>query len=808
MQRPESADFSAVLSSLTGERKRAMEFLSQSLPESDRDSYPPALFLSFCDHALRLRETVEECRRLDEELFFHYVLFPRVNDEDLSDHRALFYRELWPRVAGLGTEEAVLAVNRWCHEQASYQMQDARTASPLTVFRCGSGRCGEESAFLVAALRSVGIAARQVYAPLWAHCEDNHAWVEALCGGRWRFLGACEPEPELDRGWFNSAAARAVLVHSRLFGRGSHPLHGELLPEGPSAGGVCWYNQTARYAAVCPRRFQVNREGRPLPGAQLTLYLLNEAAFRPIARLAAGPDGSACVSLGRGSLWVSARMEGLSAEGLLPAEEETLLLELQPPKAGENKWIPFSFPAPAPGPLPAPLNAAGKQRRKEELQKGEAARRQKLASLFDPIRAEQMPEAADLLKEARGNFDAVFRFLSRDNNPWRERLLRALPVKDLRDADADILEDHLQGALPFADRFPEDVFQHYLLSPRISREPLTAWRSFLAAAPLDPAVSPCKGNYPSLCWPPDCAWKAGRCGRHSRDILTVALLRAHGIPARLRALDGVPELWQNGKFLPLRPERCGTLVLQSPAAPPLLYRRDWSLARWTEEGWQNLEPQARWEKDGCSLRLPAGRYRLLTAVRLPSGDQLAARRELELAAGETAEISLSLPQSSLRDLLYCRALPEIAAADAEGTRYPQAIPAGGSPSILLWLEEGAEPTEHLLHELTAAGPRDERVVLFLRGPDSLRHPALARYRSVHPEAEIRFDDWEYDVEQLARLLACDPERPPLCILCDGQGRAAYAASGYRVGLADLLLHMLGELKASPLAGEEPQPSAQ
>ncbi len=70
------------------------------------------------------------------------------------------------------------------------------------------GRCGEESTFLVAALRSVGIPARQVYTPRWAHTDDNHAWVEAWADGKWYFLGACEPEPVLNLGWFNAPASR------------------------------------------------------------------------------------------------------------------------------------------------------------------------------------------------------------------------------------------------------------------------------------------------------------------------------------------------------------------------------------------------------------------------------------------------------------------------------------------------------------------------------------------------------------------------------------------------------------------------
>ena len=239
------AAWGSALAELTGERRRAVDFLLDHLPQSDLDCYPPDLFLRFTDHALAVREAAPWCGELDWEIFAHYVLFPRVNDADLSFHREIFHASLWPRVRDLPTQEdRVLEVNRWCHEHAAYQAQDQRTASPLTVYRCGSGRCGEESAFLVSALRSVGIPARQVYAPRWSHCDDNHAWVEALCGRTWRFLGACEPEPVLDRGWFTTAASRAVLVHSRVFGTGTHPLHGT--PLGPQ-GQVSWFNQTAQY---------------------------------------------------------------------------------------------------------------------------------------------------------------------------------------------------------------------------------------------------------------------------------------------------------------------------------------------------------------------------------------------------------------------------------------------------------------------------------------------------------------------------------------------------------------------------------
>ena len=69
----------------------------------------------------------------------------------------------------------------------------------------------------MAALRSIGIPARQVYTPRWAHCDSNHAWVEAWADGQWYYIGACEPEARLNQGWFSPPARRAMLINTRIF---------------------------------------------------------------------------------------------------------------------------------------------------------------------------------------------------------------------------------------------------------------------------------------------------------------------------------------------------------------------------------------------------------------------------------------------------------------------------------------------------------------------------------------------------------------------------------------------------------------
>ena len=72
--------------------------------------------------------------------------------------------------------------------------------------------------------------------------------------GEWHFLGACEPEPVLDLGWFNAPAARGMLMHTRVFGRYEGP-------EQVLSQSACYteINVTSNYAEVSPLTPRDNR---------------------------------------------------------------------------------------------------------------------------------------------------------------------------------------------------------------------------------------------------------------------------------------------------------------------------------------------------------------------------------------------------------------------------------------------------------------------------------------------------------------------------------------------------------------------
>ena len=215
--------FTVFNQSMTPEEKEAMSFLYAYMPVGDIADYSGEFFLKNVQTSFQAKQEMPWGKQIPEDIFRHFVLPIRVNNENLDESRIVFYQELKDRVKGLSLHDAVIEVNHWCHEKVIYTPSDARTSSPLASVKTAYGRCGEESTFTVAALRSVGIPARQVYTPRWAHTDDNHAWVEAWVDGQWYFLGACEPEPVLNLGWFNAPASRGMLMHTKVFGKYQGP---------------------------------------------------------------------------------------------------------------------------------------------------------------------------------------------------------------------------------------------------------------------------------------------------------------------------------------------------------------------------------------------------------------------------------------------------------------------------------------------------------------------------------------------------------------------------------------------------------
>ncbi|MCX6238125.1 MAG: transglutaminase-like domain-containing protein [Bacteroidia bacterium] len=291
---------------LSDSEKQAMEFLYAYMPLSDLADYNPGFYLKNVQVSLQARQEMTWGKTLPEEEFLHFVLPVRVNNENLDNFREVMYPEISERIKGLSMKDAALEINHWCHEKVTYRGTDSRTSAPLSTVKKSFGRCGEESTFTVAALRTAGIPARQVYTPRWAHSDDNHAWVEVWIDGKWNYMGACEPDVDLNMGWFSEPATRVMLVHTRAFGRyfgkGNVIVNEDRFSE---------LNLTSNYATTKKVTISVkNTDGTPADSAKVEFQLYNYAEYYPIASGLTNANGMTSLNTGMGDLIIRASKNG------------------------------------------------------------------------------------------------------------------------------------------------------------------------------------------------------------------------------------------------------------------------------------------------------------------------------------------------------------------------------------------------------------------------------------------------------------------------------------------------------------------
>ena len=489
---------------LTTEEQEALQFLYAYMPVADVTDYPTSFFLENVRTSFEARKEMVWGKDIPELLFRHFVLPIRVNNENLDDSRMIFFKELKERVKGMGMKDAILEVNHWCHERVTYQPSDGRTSAPLATIRSAYGRCGEESTFTVAALRAIGIPARQVYTPRWAHTDDNHAWVEAWADGKWYFLGACEPEAVLNLAWFNAPASRAMLMHTKAFGDYNGPEEVML-----RTSNYTEINLIDNYGSSARIDFSVvDAEGKPVEGARVDFKIYNYAEFCSVVTKYTAQDGKTFLSAGKGDMMVWASKDGKYGfvkasfgKANLPGEEGekarkmTIRLDRKVSASDMNRSLDFSsvsfrdsfdiVPPPEKANIPE-VSAEARAKNLERFAYEDSIRHAYLATFYtketalealqknglleekyltrngvptwmvkgekmDYQNAQKLSDKAqklvDFLVGSWGNHEVILKFLMlhQDNLSRAIELLSTLSAKDLRDMQMDILEDHFNA---------------------------------------------------------------------------------------------------------------------------------------------------------------------------------------------------------------------------------------------------------------------------------------------------------------------------------------------------------------------------
>ena len=787
---------------LTTEEFEALEFLYAYMPLADLTDYSTGYYLQNVRASFTARN--EMGWNVPEREFRHFVLPIRANNENIDTSRVVFYRELKPRIEGMSMQDAILEVNHWCHEKLTYKPSDARTLSPLSSVVSSLGRCGEESTFTVAALRAVGIPARQVYTPRWAHTDDNHAWVEAWADGKWYFLGACEPEPVLDLGWFNSPASRGLLMHTRVFGSYDGPEEKVMI--GPNFTEI---NLIDNYAKTARVDFTVvDENGSPVDSALVDFKIYNYAEFYPALSKYTDAKGRTFLTAGMGDMMAWASKNGRYGYSKVSFGKDT---EVTITISDQHTFDPQSMmivPPPETANIPdvTPEQRAENDRR---FAREDSIRKAYMATFVQPDGTEK----GRLLALSAGNHRVIAKFLEDHPDERALALLKSLSNKDLIDVTREILDDSYNA--------PETI-----LCPRVENEFLSAYKSFFARSfgtglqkeeLLRPAnlIKWVNDSITMLRDPkawsipmsPAGVYQARMADARSRNIFFVALARTLGLDARKDPVTGKIQYKDAGQWVDVDFEASsqvvaptGMLVLNYE--PTAILANPYYYSHFTiskiengrtrlltfDEGQVDMGGGVSWAnifKKGTPLDV--GDYVLVSGNRLSDGSVPVTMRQFSVREGETTTLDLriTIPEDKLS---------VIGSFDAE-TRYcmePDAEPVsvlsttGRGFYVIGFLTPRQEPSVHAINDIIAAKAKLEswnRPILLLTTAEGLGW--LKEYSSSLP-SNVHFGI-------IPDGLDLKDRRMPYFLLADTFNRVFFTTEGYTIGLGDQLVTAIAKL---------------
>jgi transglutaminase-like putative cysteine protease len=819
----DSALFSVFSQNLSLKQTEALEFLYAYMPLNDLADYNGDFFLANINISLKAISEASWGKEIPEDVFLHYVLPYRINNENLDSFRIECYDEIRERVKGKDIKSAALEINHWCHEKVIYQASDIRTSSPLNTILSARGRCGEESTFTVAALRTAGIPARQVYTPRWAHTDDNHAWVEIWADGKWYYMGACEPEPELDRGWFTEPARRAMLVHTKSFGANQGSENAII-----QTRNFTNVNNLEKYAVTKKITVKVVDENKiPVKDAIVEYQLYNYAEFYPLAKVPSDKSGISQFETGLGDLLIWAhKNDDFDFRKISVGETDTLTLMLNR-KISDNESIDLDLDIPV---IHKPFEGPSKDlidRNAERIKSEDAIRQKYINTWIKPGEVKSLKLASDsdttrvlsAVKRSMGNYKEIIRFIKETPDSLvlnALSMLEVLPDKDLRDSKSYILLDHLLNAVRSKDKTDEKMFIEYVLNPRVANEQLVSWRKYLltnlpsplvTAAQKDPSMVTGflnenikiadEENYYGTPLTPVGVIELKVSDKASRAISLVAICRTLGIPARLEPGRNIPQYFIDNKWNDVyfsdqkHPDLAkGFLKLQSPDTKPVPeYYTQFTIGRFEGGRYNTLEYDFNKKITDFKeeLPLPPGHYMLVTGNRQMDGRILSNISFFALSENEHKTINVSVRKDLAEKKLLGKAdLGNIFKLSGKASLTQSCTKYNGQ--VIIWTDPEQEPTKHIFNDLPLL-----KAELDAWGGNFL---FLSDSGSV-PQTEGMPDNSAYGADKglsvmqnYVKFNSPVPLNLPLVLVTDKEGNIVYLSSGYRIGIGEQILKAL------------------
>ena len=820
----------------TNQEKQYLQFLYEYMPLNDLADYDGDFFLNQVRYAIKARETFSWGKKIPEDIFKHFVLVYRVNNENLDTARMYIFETLKDRIKGMSMYDAALEVNHWCHEKVNYKASDGRTSSPLATIRTSWGRCGEESTFTVTALRAMGLPARQCYTPRWAHTDDNHAWVEVWIDGVWHYLGACEPEPELDIAWFDAPVKRAMMVHTTVFGKYNGKEQKNFESDLYSK-----INLLSNYTDTKRLEIKViDSKGNAVENAQVSFGLYNYAEYYPLAKMYTDKNGVATLETGYGDLMIWAKKDGKTASALAKADVKNMTLTINPTK---KTWQTKKFKLCPPTPKPIRVVSEEKKAANATRLAYEDSLRESYLKTFprnqetnlrNQVSEKRIKElkyskedaikATKYINESWGNYKEIEKVLaSQDENAIA--ILGLLYEKDLRDIRAEVVLSHLKAYKNYPAK--EEALKEFVLNPRIQLEKITNYREFLQKHFADQANSFIENpqqiadwinqniklntveNYYGVQMSPEGILRIGQCDKLSREILFVAIARSFGIAARYEWAEGraqyklsANEDWKYPQFEIATDEPLGRLTVTNSAKNKIKpeYYIHFTLQRLVNDEFMTLdfEYDPKFAKFPETLEIPAGYYRLMSGNRDAAGNIYVIEQYFFVTAGAETKIEIEMEEidgklSTLGTLDMDKKIQLI-----DGKKQSLKELSQGKGLVLAIVDPYSEPVRHLMADMPLVKSEMEKWgggIAFVM--TKLPNQSIEKLYPNLPNQSLFAHDADKKMQKaIVKATNFDfANNYPLLCFITKEGEIVFLSEGYRIGSGDSLLKVIHQLES-------------
>ena len=803
----------------------ALEFLYAYMPVADVTDYPTSFYLQNVKSTFKARKEMSWGNKVPELLFRHFVLPLRVNNENLDNSREVFYKELKDRVNGMSMYDAILEVNHWCHEKVVYLPTDARTLSPLATVQCAYGRCGEQSTFTVAALRAVGIPARQVYTPRWAHTDDNHAWVEAWADGKWYFLGACEPEAVLNLGWFNAPASRALLMHTDVFGDYNGPE--EVMQRTAYSTTI---NLIDNYGSSAHTDFIVlDQQGNKVDGARVDFKIYNYGEFYPAVTKYTDADGKTSLTAGKGDMLVWASKDGkygFAKASFGKDQVVTIYLNYDTRQFTVYKDSFDIVPPPEKVTLPS-MTDEQRAKNLKRLADEDSIRHAYLATFLNKETARKVAEenglpadkVADLLVTSTGNHDVILQFLveHKDHIDRAVALLSSLSGKDLKDMPLAILDDNFNAKSDqlcprvenemiirpfkqfFENAFPKKEADQFRQNPA----ELVTWIKTNIRINPDKKVK-------AFAQTPVGVWESRLTDNRSRKIFFVDVARSLGIEAQVDPVTKKPQYKKNGQWVDVDFEAAtqnvpetGILKIayhDNKTVDNPKYYSHFTISRLNEDGTTSLLEFNEGEVDmggGVSwastfkngVSLDAGKYVLVTGTRLANGGVLSSVQSFCVEENKTTTLDMELRTSQGDVTVIGNFDSESKFQKMDGSEVSILSQTGRGYFIMGLIGVGQEPTNHALRDIAKVAKTFEDwnrpMLLLFEDEAAAKKFKVEQFPGLPKNIIFGIDKGGVLRKQMvADMKLANATLLPIFSISDTFNRVVYISQGYTIGLGE------------------------